>query len=112
MKQHILWFAAIATTGLIACGQDKALDPPKPSDTGQEPGSTASEPQESEPDSATERWRASWALYNDDATYLPARRGHAFSRRYMQFLNAAAAQERARHGSKIPAITRTSASGS
>jgi hypothetical protein len=37
--------------------------------------------------------------------------GHAFSRKYMQFLNQAAAQERVRHGSKIPSSTRTSASG-
>lgn len=111
MKQHIPWLAAIAATGFFACGGEKEPSPPAPGDPSQ---ATSGEPEgtESEADSATDRWRASWAWYNDDAaSYLPVRRGHAFSREYMQFLNGVAAQERARFGGKIPAITRTSAKG-
>ena len=108
MKQHILWIAAVAMSGLPACGQDKA---PTPQDNDRSQETSGVELRESETDSATERWRASWTWYNDDAPYVPARKGHAFSRQYMQYLNQVAAQERSRYGSQIPSITRTSASG-
>jgi hypothetical protein len=110
MKQHNLWIAAIAITGLSACSPDK--DPtPRENDRSQEIASDATEQREGETDSATARRRAKWAWYNDDTSHVPARMDHAFSRKYMQFLHQAAAQERARHGSKIPTITRTSAAG-
>ena len=111
MKRLSLWPVAIAAAGLAACGQDKVGSPPKPNDPSQELASNAAELHESESDDATERWRASWAWYNEGAPYVAARRGHAFSRKYMQLFNGIAAQERTRHGAKIPALTRTSAAG-
>jgi photosystem II stability/assembly factor-like uncharacterized protein len=109
MRKHILWIAVIAMAGLPACGEDKAPTP-REGDRSQEIASNSSEPRE-ETDSATARRKARWAWYNDDEPYDPAQLGHAFSRKYMQYLNQAAAQERARHGSKIPSLTRTSAAG-
>jgi hypothetical protein len=42
MKQHTLWIAAIATTGLVACGSDASEDLNAPESEGiQEPGSSA-----------------------------------------------------------------------
>src|SRR5690349_1456682 len=100
MRSNIPWLVAVATTALVACGQDKDQTSPKPNDPSQV--TTGQESEESEADSATERWRANWAWYNDDAPYAASRRGHAFSQKYMQFLNGVAAQERARFGAKIP----------
>ncbi|HWO24254.1 MAG TPA: hypothetical protein VNO30_36170 [Kofleriaceae bacterium] len=108
MKQHIPWIAALAITSLSACGQEK-VPTPQDIDRSQEVAGDSTELTESETDSATERWKARWAWYNDDAPYAPSQKGHAFSRKYMQFLNGVAAQERARYGSKIPLVTRTSA---
>src|SRR6185295_12062990 len=102
--------AATALIGFMACGPEK--DPGSPSsDVIDEPGSAGVATQETEEDSASARWQANWAWYNDNAPYVPSQKGHSFSRTYMQFLNRAAAQERLRHSNKIPINTRTFASG-
>ncbi len=92
MKRLSLWPVAIAAAGLAACGQDKVGSPPELERSESGAGEQRRRAPRARSDDATERWRASWAWYNEGAPYVAARRGHAFSRSYMQLFNGIAAR--------------------